>query len=373
MSINNRNIAIAISFLIVGAIIYFLRDIVTYVLIAWVISLLGQPLMRGFQKRLSFGKRQMPTSVCAILTLSVFILVVFIFISVFVPLVVEQASHLTELNTDKMTTALQEPINQLNSWGKRFGLLKSNENVLDVAEKSFRSWIKPFSVTNMFSNIIYMATNMIVGTISVLFISFFFLKEKTMFMSFLVSLLPENYEQNVQDSVDDTTTLLSRYISGLLLQMLFVIVFLTPILWIIGVQNAVLIAIFASIINIVPYLGPIMGCAFAVAVTITSNLGLDFYNAIVPMILKVMFAFGFMQFINDWIVQPLIFSNRVLAHPLEIFLVTLIGAKIGGIPGMILAIPSYTVLRVIGREFFNQFRFIQKITSSLDESDVLKD
>jgi predicted PurR-regulated permease PerM len=373
MSINNRNIAIAISFIIVGTIIYYLRDIVSYVLIAWVISLLGQPLMRQLQKRLRIGKRKLPNALCAIITLSVFILIIFIFISVFVPLVVEQANHLSELNTDKITTALQEPINQLNSWGRRFGVLKSSENVLDVAEKSFKTWLKPFSVTNIFSNIIYTATNLIVGIISVLFISFFFLKEKTMFMSFLVSLLPEHYEQNVTEAVDDTTKLLSRYISGLLLQMLFVIIFLTPILLIIGVQNAVLIAIFAAIINIIPYLGPMMGCVFAVAVTISSNLGLDFYTAIVPIIFKVMIAFGFMQFINDWIVQPLIFSNRVLAHPLEIFIVTLIGAKIGGIPGMILAIPSYTVLRVIAREFFNQYRFIQKITSSLENSAVLKD
>ena len=78
-----------------------------------------------------------------------------------------------------------------------------------------------------------------------------------------------------------------------------------------------------------------------------------------------------MQFLNDWIVQPLIFSNRVLAHPLEIFLITLIGAKVGGIPGMVLAIPTYTVLRVVAREFFNQFRFVQTITSSLNETDVI--
>jgi predicted PurR-regulated permease PerM len=372
MSINNRNIAIAISFLIAGAIIYYFRDIVSYVLIAWVISLLGQPLMRQMQ-RLRIGKRNIPRSICALMTLVFFSLVIFAFVGIFVPMVVEQASHLSELNTEKITAGLQEPIKQLNAWGRKFGLLKSTENVIGVAENSFKTWLKPFSVTNFFSNIINTATNFIVGIISVLFISFFFLKEQSMFMNFLVSLLPEKYDQNVIEAVDDTTKLLSRYIGGLLLQMFFVIIFLTPILLIIGVQNAVLIAIFAAIINIVPYLGPIMGCTFAIAITITSNLGMDFYNQIVPILLKVSIAFGFMQFINDWIVQPLIFSNRVLAHPLEIFIVTLIGAKIGGIPGMILAIPSYTVLRVIGREFFNQYRFIQKITSSLEGSEVLKD
>ena len=373
MNLNSRNIAIAISLLLVGAIIYYLRDIVAYVLIAWAFSLLGQPLMEFFGKRIRIGKKHLPPSVCALLTMSTFLLAIVGLVSFFVPLVVEQASHLSELDTEKITSALQDPINQLSAWGKRFGFLKRNESIVDFAQHTFDTWLKPFSLTNLFSAFFNTASNLVVGTISVAFISFFFLKETGMFSEFLAHLLPKHYENNVRETLRDTATLLSRYISGLLLQMLFVIVFLCTTLFIIGVKNIILIAIFAAIINIVPYLGPILGCTFAVAITITSNLGLDFYTQIVPVILKVVFVFGCMQLINDWLVQPLIFSNRVLAHPLEIFIVTLIGAKIWGISGMILAIPSYTVLRVIGKEFFNQYRFVQKITSSLQESEALKD
>ena len=373
MNLNNRNIAIAISLLLVGAIVYYLRDIVSYVLIAWAFSLLGQPLMKLFRTRIRIGKKHLPPSVCALLTMFTFLFAIVGLISFFVPLIVEQANQFYELDTDKITSALQEPIQQLTSWGKRFGLLKKNESIVDFAQHSFNTWLKPFSLSNLFNSFFHTASNFMVGTVSVAFISFFFLKETGMFSEFLVHLLPKNYEENVRETLRDTATLLSRYISGLFLQMLFVIVFLCTALFIIGVKNIILIAIFAAILNIVPYLGPILGCSFAVAITISSNLGLDFYTQIVPVLIKVVFVFGFMQFINDWIVQPLIFSNRVLAHPLEIFLVTLIGAKIWGISGMILAIPSYTVLRVIGKEFFNQYRFVQKITSSLHESEALKD
>jgi predicted PurR-regulated permease PerM len=373
MNLNSRNIAIVLSLLLVGAIIYYLRDIVSYVLIAWAFSLLGQPLMELFQKRLRFGKRRMPSSVCALLTMLTFFLVIVGLVGFFVPLIVEQAGHLSELNIDKITTALQDPIQQLNAWGKRFGILKNNENIIGFAQHSFDVWLKPFTLSNLFSSFFNTASNLVVGTISVAFISFFFLKETGMFSEFLAHLLPKQYENNVRETLRDTATLLSRYISGLLLQMLFVIVFLCPALYLIGMKNIILIAIFAAIVNIVPYLGPILSCAFAVAITISSNLGLDFYQHIVPLLIKVVFVFGIMQFINDWIVQPMIFSNRVLAHPLEIFIVTLIGAKIWGIPGMILAIPCYTVLRVIGREFFNQYRFVQKLTSGLNESEVLKE
>ena len=73
-----------------------------------------------------------------------------------------------------------------------------------------------------------------------------------------------------------------------------------------------------------------------------------------------------MQMLNDWFVAPVIFSNRVKAHPLEIFLVTLIGASLGGILGMVIAIPTYTVLRVVAHEFFYGYRFVQNITKGLE-------
>jgi predicted PurR-regulated permease PerM len=110
-----------------------------------------------------------------------------------------------------------------------------------------------------------------------------------------------------------------------------------------------------------------LGCSFALFITVSSGLHLDFYEQTVPMLLKVGILFGAMQFLNDWIIQPLIFSNRVAAHPLEIFIITLVGAKVGGIGGMILAIPTYTVIRIVAREFFNHIRIVRKITSTLDE------
>ena len=211
------------------------------------------------------------------------------------------------------------------------------------------------------------ASSIVIGTISVMFISFFFLKERTMFTEFVAQLVPNKYDEGVREAVNDTTTMLSRYFSGLLLQMTFVTFFLSISLWIMGIQNALLIAIFAALINIVPYLGPMLGCAFALFITISSSLHLDFYQQTVPMLIKVGILFGSMQFLNDWIIQPLIFSNRVAAHPLEIFIVTLVGAKVGGIGGMILAIPTYTVIRIVAREFFNHIRIVQKITSTLND------
>ncbi len=368
----NRNIVLAVSILVGVALLYFFREIVAYVLIAWVISMLGQPLMKVMRK-VRIGKhRFLPPSVSAGLVLLFFLFLVTGLVAIFVPLVVEQANNLSGLDVNAFMTGLQEPLAELTKLGHRFGFIAPKENVMQAAQHAFTNLISPMQISNLLSFILLTASGAMVGTISVLFISFFFLRERNVMLTdFLASVVAESQEHGVREAVRDTTTMLSRYFSGLLMQMLFVAVCLTLALWILGIQNALLIGIFAALINIVPYLGPMMGCAFAVFITISSNLGLGFYDQVVPMIMKVVVVFGSMQLINDWIVQPLIFSNRVAAHPLEIFLVTLVGAKLGGIGGMILAIPIYTVVRIVAREFFNQYRIVQKITSSLDDSGVV--
>lgn len=368
----NRNIVLALSIILAVTLLYYFREIVTYVLIAWVVSMLGQPLMKAL-RRVRIGKhRFLPPSASASLVLLFFIFLVMGLVSIFVPLVVEQANNLSGLDVNSFINGLQQPLAELTKLGHRFGFIAPKENVVEAAQHAFTKWISPMQISNLFRSILLTASDAVVGTISVLFISFFFLRERNVMLTdFLASVVSESQEHGVREAVRDTTTMLSRYFSGLLMQMIFVAVCLTFVLWLLGIQNALLIGIFAALINIVPYLGPMMGCAFAIFITISSNLGMDFYEQVVPMTVKVAFVFGAMQLLNDWIVQPLIFSNRVSAHPLEIFLVTLVGAKLGGIGGMILAIPTYTVVRIVAREFFNQYRIVQKITSSLEDSGVV--
>jgi predicted PurR-regulated permease PerM len=128
------------------------------------------------------------------------------------------------------------------------------------------------------------------------------------------------------------------------------------------------LAFFAALINVIPYLGPLIGAAFGIIITISSNLDLDFYTQMLPLLSKVVIVFAGMQMLDNFLLQPWIFSNSVLAHPLEIFIVILMGAQINGIIGMVLAIPVYTVLRVIARSFLSEFKIVQKITGGLNET-----
>ena len=86
---------------------------------------------------------------------------------------------------------------------------------------------------------------------------------------------------------------------------------------------------------------------------------------LLPQLIYMAIVFAITQLIDNIVLQPLIYGNSVHAHPLEIFLVILLAGSMAGIPGMILAIPGYTVLRVILREFFNKYKLVETLTKNL--------
>jgi predicted PurR-regulated permease PerM len=76
------------------------------------------------------------------------------------------------------------------------------------------------------------------------------------------------------------------------------------------------------------------------------------------------------QLIDNYLFQPIIYSNSVKAHPLEIFLVILIAGQIGGVVGIIAAIPLYTIIRVILVEFYPEKKFVKRLIGGLDQNKI---
>lgn len=204
-----------------------------------------------------------------------------------------------------------------------------------------------------------------------LFISFFFLQEQGILLQIIVALVPTEYEKPVTNTLLDTVYLLRRYFQGILLQMTIITIIITVSLSLLGFQNAFLIGIIAAFLNLIPYLGPLMGAAFALAITLITYSNLPFYEMMLPMLIQVGIVFAIMQLIDNFILQPFIFSNRVMAHPLEIFIVVLVAAQvgvligIGTVLGMVLGIPTYTIFRVVARTFLSEFKIVQKLTERM--------
>jgi predicted PurR-regulated permease PerM len=141
-----------------------------------------------------------------------------------------------------------------------------------------------------------------------------------------------------------------------------VIISTVMILYGMKTDNALLIGFVMGIMNVIPYAGPLMGGIISAFVGIVTPIGDMSAVHTAMLICGTLFCIkGF----DDFVLQPTIYSERVKAHPLEIFLVILIAGYMAGVLGMLLAIPSYTVLRVLAKEFFSEFSVVQKLTQNI--------
>lgn len=369
MRINSlsRYFIIALVTIILGTIIYRFSEIISYLIIAWVISLMGSPMM-GFLKKIKIGKFVIPNSVAAALTLGSFLLLIVAILALFIPVFFTQAMNISEVDYKSIAVALDEPFQNILHWLKSYGIPVELINLEELVSSFTKGWFEPRLVTDILSQFFSTASSFVVAIASILFIAFFFIQEQGMFLRFILTLIPDNYVEQTQNAIQESIRLLSRYFNGLLIQMLLITTYMLIMLSIFGIKNALIIAFFAALMNLIPYLGPIFGAAFAVLITLSSNFDLSFYTEVWPQLVTVVLIFVSMQMLDNYILQPFIFSKSVLAHPLEIFVLILVGANLAGIIGMVLAIPIYTIFRSFAKIFFEKFKIVRLMTKNMNES-----
>lgn len=364
----NRNWLWIPGILVLGALVYYFSDIVTYILLAWVLSMLGRPLMVFFMRRLRIGRMRIGAGGAAVLTIFIFYAVIAGIILLFVPTIVTQARHLASVDYTLLGNKLSVLFSDFDVQLHSLGLLSEGESLGMKAQEMAGKWFHPALLGDFLKSFFSVAGNVLVTMTAVTFILFFFLQDSSLFTDILHALAPAKLEGKIQHAVRESSDMLTRYFVGLLIQLLAFACSVSLILWILGVPNALLIGVSGGIFNVIPYVGPIMGGLFGCFITLSSNLDANADLALLlPPLLKVLAAFAITQFLDNNFLGPFIFSNSVKAHPLEIFIVTLMAAKIGGVVGMVVGIPVYTILRVIARVFFSEFRVVRILTDHLEE------
>jgi predicted PurR-regulated permease PerM len=351
--------------LALAGLVYYFSDIVTYFLLAWVLSLLGRPPMVFIMRYGRIGRFRIGQSGAALLTILLFFGVLTGLLFLFVPTIVAQARHLASVDYQVLGEKLRVPFASLDAQLHQLGLLKINESLAIKVQEISGDWIKPTLLGDFLGSFLGVAGNLVLTITATTFILFFFLQDSRMFEEILHALVPNDLEPKVRHALDDSSALLTRYFGGLLIQMGAFATMITGLLLIMGAPNALLIGAFGGLLNVVPYLGPILGQIFGCFIMLSFGIELEF-ALLWPMLAKVVIAFAVTQFIDNNILMPTIFSNSVKAHPLEIFIVTLMAAKLGGVLGMVIGIPVYTVLRVIARVFFSEFKVVQRWTEQMD-------
>ena len=279
-------------------------------------------------------------------------------------MVVSEVNQLSNINVQEVITYLNNALDQLKiSFPHLAPNIPVTGNLETYLEAQLTGFLNVGEVSRLFGSVATMLGNIFLMIFSVSFILFFFLKEEGLFGNWILVLAPIKYESQVSKVMDKVGNLLKRYLIGILFQVTGVMILSVLGFSIagLGFSHAVVVGVFAGILNVIPYIGPWIAAIFGLIVAVANNLNSSFTDVTLPLMFWVLVVVGVVQFIDNMVFQTVIYSNSVRAHPLEIFLVILMAGGIGGIPGMILAIPVFTVIRVIAGEFLSEFKIVQQL------------
>jgi len=355
-----RAVGIMVGILLLLYFLWKIQSVIAYLAIAAVIALIGRPIVLFLRRKL-----KLPNTISVILTMMFMIGVFAGIIALFVPLLTEQGKNLSLLDIDQLQKNINSLYNQITVF-----LGASPEVVGEIInetgiEKTIVDRFDIGFIPNFLNSFLDVLSTASIGLFSVLFISFFFLKDSKLFQKGILAFVPKTKETGTVNSMDKINNLLSRYFVGLLFQIFILFVIYTITLLIVGIENAIVIAFLCALFNIIPYVGPIIGGVIMIVLTMTSNLGMDFSTVILPKAGYVLIGLVIGQLIDNFFSQPIIFSNSVKSHPLEIFLIIIIAGLLFGVVGMIVAVPGYTAIKVILKEFLSDNKVVKSLTKSL--------
>ena len=329
-------------------------SVIIYIIIAGILSLISRPIILFLRRKLRF-----PNSLSVITTMILILALLGGLIGLFIPLIAEQGDSLSLLKVDGLQKNVQNVFNQINTYFSSKGI----DVLSEIKNVDFISQFK--EIPNLLNSIVSLIGSLSIGLFSVLFISFFFMKDSRILKNGLLILVPGKTKKRFAKSLETINDLLSRYFIGLILQITILFISYTIILLIFGINNAVVIAFLCALLNLIPYVGPLIGAVIMIILSMISNIGQNFQEVMLPTSVYVMIGYLIAQLVDNFVSQPKIFSKATKAHPLEIFLVIIIGGLLFGIIGMITAVPIYTAIKVILKEFLSENRIVKILTKDI--------
>ncbi|MBP9998600.1 MAG: AI-2E family transporter [Bacteroidales bacterium] len=365
-----KYIIVLISLCIITAVCWYIRKVLGYIILAAVMTVLARPFFTLYSK-IHIKKLKMPAWLATILSL----VTVFSFfagvVTIISPIIRNIFTDISTANLDKVTQNISAPLASLNEWlSNTFTLIGSDFRLEGLFTSEIKNFVDMSKVSSMVGSVTSFVADMGIMVFSVLFISFFFIMTPGLVPNIISAFVPDKMEAEVRTSLKEIQTLVTRYFIGMTIEVLGVtLVNFLGLLAIarMGFRYSLGIAFLTGMLNIVPYIGPLIGGVIGISLSMVikyacaTSFGLSI--GFTPFLLVLIGIFVFTQMIDNYVYQPVIYSNSVKVHPLEIFIVFLIAGQIGGMVGMLAAIPAYTVLRVIAKHFLQNIKPINILTS----------
>lgn len=351
-----KALAIVVGIFLLFFFLYKIQSVLVYIAIAVVLSLIGRPIVHFLKSKLKFNN-----TLAVIFTMLALIGLLVGLVRMFIPLIIEQGHNLSLLNINELQEAVENLYHQISE----YFTIKNIDVEQSLKDTNLLSNLDYSVIPNFLNSVVSGFGSFSIGLFSVLFIAFFLLKDSHLLEQGILMLVPDSKEARSIKSSNKIKDLLSRYFIGLIFQILILFVIYTIVLLVLGIKNAIVIAFLCALLNLIPYIGPMIGGVLMLTLSMSSNLGASFSDVVLPKTIYVLIGFIFGQLVDNFFSQPFIFSKSVKSHPLEIFLIIIIAGLLFGVIGMIVAIPTYTALKVILKEFLSENKIVKQLTKDL--------
>lgn len=355
------------SLIVIVLIFILLPRVLIYLLSSFVISLILSPIKNLFLK-IKIKKFHLSPSIATLLSMTIFFGVIIVFFAYVLPPIITKLISLLTIDYDNLLLQLQSSLKPLEDTLKYYKIANEDFSFIQIIQKYITQFQSSINIEETFTNIINSFGDIVIGVITVIFFSFFIVKDQNVFPSLVKSLFAERYHTIIDNIINDTRVLLSRYFLGILIDQIIVFVLIFLVFTLIGYDYAILIAFFAGLFNIIPYFGPLIALIIAILLGIVSTLTAGADTQLIWTILITIAGFESVKALDNFILQPNIYARSVKSTPFEVFLILIIGEELFGIVGMILSVPVYTLLRIIALQTLQGVPLIQKITSDIEKS-----
>jgi predicted PurR-regulated permease PerM len=341
-----------------GLLLWTVRFTIIYIFIAAIFALIGKPLVDFISgkkiKRFSINR----TLAAAITLLLMVSILSGVFIAI-IPSLLNELEALTNIDLNQLFNEVELSIASIQEsiTGKKPNIQEDGS----LLKNAMVGMLNFENISDTFEGFLSGLGNLVFALFSVVFMAFFFLREQHLFRNIILALVPDRYEFKVLHVAPSLKNNLSRYFLGLMIQVSIVTTLVSISLTTIGFENTLVIGFFAGLLNLIPYIGPIIGMAFGLILGFSQHMTGEFAMSFPTLALLIIIVFASIQMIDNFVLQPIIFSNSINAHPLEIFIVISIAATLAGIGGMIVAVPVYSVIRLLAGEFFPQIKLVRKL------------
>ena len=352
MKINTSSIMQLVAVLLVLALGWYFSNLVLYIFLAFIFSLMGKPVAQKINS-IRIYNRHIPYGICALLSMLLFILFFVLMLLFLLPMLTREAGVITKINYDDLSRNLSYLLDNVQDFLYSNNLINEDETLVGIVTNEIMNFVNLTNFSNILGGIAKATGSFMMGFFAVFFLTFFFMKDDIRFDALAQQFFGEQHAVRLTVVYEKIINLLSRYFIGLFIEIISMITLLYIGMAIFGIKGALLMAFFGGMLNAIPYLGPLIGVVCSCLFGAVDCLSLNDYHSILPTMLEIGGTFVVANLIDNIVLQPIIYSQSVKAHPVEIFLVIIMGGSLAGVLGMLFAIPVYTILRTIVKEIFN--------------------